>query len=118
MVQPPRRRSNSDPSALVSDAAATETRALSIRDHVLPLIRMLAGAQRAGGLPVLMAVLGPYTFTYRRPLVGERGKPNRLEIRRRRRLMVLEWTDGDIKLPVFHRGAWEDEVLRLTAPRK
>ncbi len=54
--------------------APVHARALAIRDHVVPLIRKLAGAQRAGGLPVLMAVLGPFTFTYRRPLVAERDK--------------------------------------------
>ena len=94
-------------------ALPVPARALAIRDHVLPLIRALAGAQRAGGLPVLMAVLGPYTFSYRRPLVGERGKPHRLEIRRRRRLMVLEWAEDGIRHLTFRPGPWEAEVLAL-----
>jgi hypothetical protein len=95
--------------------AELNPRAIAIRDHVVPLIRMLAGAQRAGGLPVLIAVLGPYTCTYRRPLVGERGRPHHLEIRRRRRLMVLEWNEGGTRLLLFHPGPWQDEALRLEA---
>jgi len=118
MADPLGSRSASRAASARADPAPPAERAArvaAIRAHVLPLIRALAGAQRAGGLPVLMAVLGPYTFTYRRPLVGERAKPHRLEIRRRRRLMVLEWNEDDLRVLVFRRGAWEDEVLHLQA---
>ena len=113
MVQPRKRQARDPDPGGVPD----QERALSIRDHVVPLIRALAGAHHAGGLPVLMAVLGPFTLSYRRPLVGQEGKRHRLEIRRRRRLMVLEWSDAKVSLVAFHPGRWEQEVLRLGPAR-
>jgi len=118
IAQPPKRRAPNPRRAAALDGAPEQRRALAIRNHVVPLIRALAGAHRAGGLPVLLAVLGPFTLSYRRPLVGQADQPCRLEIRRRRRLLVLEWTGTDFTLVTFQPGPWEQEVLRLTPPRR
>jgi hypothetical protein len=90
-------------------------RAVAIRDYVIPLIQAMADVEKASTAPVLIYIARSFTLGYRRtsseePACGDR---NRLDVRRRKRLMRIEWSDVETKLVSFRGGEWEREIMRL-----
>ena len=72
------------------------------------------GAQReVGGAPLLEARLGPFTVRLtpggaRRGLEVRHGKAGDAPV-----LLELRWSGEGLEVVVFHRGAWEAELLNL-----
>ncbi len=109
-------------------------RALAIRDHLLPLIRVQGAMKEIGGSGLRtvvweaggfgFALRSPFTpwpdaplFSYNEALAKQRASPVLswgLDVRHRRKVLSLQWDDaGRVEVISFTRGPWEDEVLAL-----
>jgi hypothetical protein len=111
-------------------------RALAIRDHLLPLIRVHGGMQEVSGAAGHLAVwkAGSLTCTVRSPFTAwpaeappaasyeqalsrQRAKPALpwcLEVWHGHTVLNLQWDDdGTVEVISFTRGPWEDDALAL-----
>ncbi len=115
---------------------ARTARALAIRDHLLPLIRVQGAMKEIGGSGVRMVTweAEPFGFALRSPFTpwppgapspGSYGAaqakqranpvlPWRLDVWHERKVLSLQWDyAGRVEVISFSRGPWEDEVLAL-----
>ena len=116
---------------------AQTTRALAIRDHLLPLIRAQGVMEELGGSGPRMARMvvwrtGLFAFALRSPftpwpdaaplsygaaLAKQRASPLMpwgLDVWHGRKVLSLQWDDaGRVEVISFNRGPWEDEALSL-----
>ena len=116
---------------------AQTTRALAIRDHLLPLIRAQGVMEELGGSGSRMSRMvvwrtGLFAFALRSPftpwpdaaplsydaaLAKQRASPLMpwgLDVWHQRKVLSLQWDDaGRAELINFNRGPWEDEALAL-----
>ena len=113
-------------------------RALAIRDHLMPLIRVRGAMQEVSGAAGHMAVwkVGNLTCTVRSPFTAwpaeappnaaydqaisrQRAKPALpwcLEVWHVHTVLNLQWDDdGAVEVVSFTRGPWEDDALALQA---
>ena len=112
-------------------------RALAIRDHLLPLIRVQGAMEEVGGggsrvLRMTTWKTGSFAFALRSPftpwpdtppisydaaLAKQRASPAMpwsLDVWHGRRVLRLQWDDaGRAEVVSFNRGPWEDEALAL-----
>ena len=111
-------------------------RALAIRDHLLPLIRVRGAMEGIGGSGVrtTMWEAGRFAFALRSPFTawGIKASPpgsySAAQAKRRadpvlpwgldvwhgRKVLSLQWDDtGRAEVISFNRGPWEDEALAL-----
>ena len=109
-------------------------RALAIRDHLLPLIRVQGAMEEIGGsgLRMVMWKAGRFAFALRSPfnplpntaldsfraaLAKQRANPVLpwgLDVWHGHKVLSLQWDDaGRVDVVSFTRGPWEDEALAL-----
>jgi hypothetical protein len=111
-------------------------RALAIRDHLMPLIRVHGSMQKVSGAAGHVAVwqAGSFTCTVRSPFTAwpaeappaaaydqaisrQRAKPALpwcLEVWHGHTVLNLQWADdGPVEVISFTRGPWEDAALAL-----
>ena len=111
-------------------------RALAIRDHLLPLIRVQGEMEEIGGSGrrMVMWKAGRFAFALRSPFTawGIKAAPPRsysaaqakqranpvlpwgLDVWHGRKVLSLQWDDsGRVEVISFNRGPWEDEALAL-----
>ena len=115
---------------------ARTARALAIRDHLLPLIRVQGAMEGIGGSGVrtTMWKAGSFAFALRSPFTawGIKASPPRsysaaqarqradpvlpwgLDVWHGRKVLSLQWDDAErVEVNSFSRGPWEDEALAL-----
>ncbi len=112
-------------------------RAVAIRDHLLPLIRVQGAMEEIGGsgLRMVMWKAGRFAFALRSPFTACGGSrrhppgsysaalakqranpvlPWGLDVWHGRKVLSLQWDDaGRVEVISFTRGPWEDEALAL-----
>jgi hypothetical protein len=109
-------------------------RAVAIRDHLLPLIRVQGAMEEIGGLRMVTWKAGRFAFALRSPftawgikasppgsysaaLAKQRANPVLpwgLDVWHGRKVLSLQWDDaGRVEVISFTRGPWEDEALAL-----
>ena len=115
---------------------ARTARALAIRDHLLPLVRVQGSMEEIGesGVRMVMWKTGRFSFALRSPFTawGIKASPPRsysaaqakqranpvlpwgLDVWHGRKVLSLQWDDaGRVEVNSFSRGPWEDEALAL-----
>ena len=115
---------------------AEAARAIAIRDHLLPLIRVHGAMQEVSGAAGHLAVwkAGSLTCTVRSPFTAwpaeappaaaydqalsrQRAKPALpwgLQVWHGHTVLNLQWDDdGGVEVVSFTRGPWEDDALAL-----
>jgi hypothetical protein len=115
--------------------SSSDHRALAIRDHIVPLLRERGALEVQRDMVRLIELrIAPWIFRhwtpfnelhsgeasspgYRRAIERQRNRPDLpygLDVWRGGRVLRILWADdGTIGVPIFVRGAWEDEVLAL-----
>ena len=111
-------------------------RAVAIRDHLLPLIRVQGAMEETGGSGARMVMwkAGRFAFALRSPftawgikasppgsysaaLAKQRANPVLpwgLDVWHGRKVLSLQWDDaGRVEVTSFNRGPWEAEALAL-----
>jgi hypothetical protein len=113
-----------------------DDRALAIRDHLLPLVRLNGGQEvQRDSVRLISLQTGPWTITHWTPFnelaAGEASSPGYRHALERQQtapslpygmdvshngtkvLSILWADDGASEVTSFHRGPWEDDALGL-----
>jgi hypothetical protein len=104
-----------------------------IRDHIGPLVRTKGHVQPVGPTSQFMWNTGQFRFAVRTVLSPEpllsnapayakaqgeteahRMLPNGMDIWHNEKVLSIEWDEAELKVIMFERGPWEQDVLLLS----